>query len=261
MLLFLFVVSLLSFSLSLSSSMSDNEVNCNYCSTTIAYSRECTPLMLDLFSTDAIPMKKMSLATTLEELHWKIRSQWLVNQSIRSSSRPTSLIESLATGKDIGAIALRCSIRCRCLDVAASFSPSSFTASDVFYRGISCFIVSRWVNEGSRRISLFFSFSVLRLLQVSWWWFRSLSAALLELLCFGCSARRSGLDGLWPFHRLPVRTIVRRATRRRKRQQSLAYCSSGDTKRRIVPSIVVLITMFILQVLFAVFDARDCKIF
>ncbi|CAF0726085.1 unnamed protein product [Adineta steineri] len=31
----------------------------------------------------------------------------------------------------------------------------------------------------------------------------------------------------------------------------------GDTKRRIVPSIVVLIIMFILQVLFAVFDARD----
>jgi hypothetical protein len=37
--------------------------------------------------------------------------------------------------------------------------------------------------------------------------------------------------------------------------------SSGDTKRRIVPSIVVLIIMFILQVLFAVFDARDCKNF
>ncbi|CAF1231957.1 unnamed protein product [Rotaria magnacalcarata] len=31
----------------------------------------------------------------------------------------------------------------------------------------------------------------------------------------------------------------------------------GDTKRRIIPSIVVLIIMFILQVLFAIFDARD----
>ncbi|CAF2530396.1 unnamed protein product [Rotaria sp. Silwood2] len=31
----------------------------------------------------------------------------------------------------------------------------------------------------------------------------------------------------------------------------------GDTKRRVIPSIVVLIIMFILQVLFAVFDARD----
>lgn len=37
------------------------------------------------------------------------------------------------------------------------------------------------------------------------------------------------------------------------------FISSGDTKRRIIPSIVVLIIMFILQVLFAVFDARDCK--
>jgi TRAP-type C4-dicarboxylate transport system permease small subunit len=36
---------------------------------------------------------------------------------------------------------------------------------------------------------------------------------------------------------------------------------SGDTKRRVIPSIVVLIMMFILQVLFAVFDARDCKNF
>ncbi|UJR34137.1 hypothetical protein I4U23_021544 [Adineta vaga] len=31
----------------------------------------------------------------------------------------------------------------------------------------------------------------------------------------------------------------------------------GDTKRRVIPSIVVLIIMFILQVLFAIFDARD----
>jgi len=31
----------------------------------------------------------------------------------------------------------------------------------------------------------------------------------------------------------------------------------GDTKRRVIPSIVVLTIMFILQVLFAIFDARD----
>ena len=34
---------------------------------------------------------------------------------------------------------------------------------------------------------------------------------------------------------------------------------SGGTKRRVTPSIAILI-MFILQVLVAIFDVRDCKI-
>ena len=155
MLLFLFLVSLLSFPLRLrlSSSMSDNEVNCNYCSTTIAYSRECTPLKLDSLFTDAMPMKKMSLATMLEELHWKIRSQWWAKQWIRSWSRPTSSIESLVIGKTIGAITCLCSIRRRCLDAVASFSPSLFKVSAAFYHGIFSFIVSRLVNRIRKEIS------------------------------------------------------------------------------------------------------------
>lgn len=109
------------------------------------------------------------------------------------------------------------------------------------------FLVNYWLDMKYLLIILVFC-----LLQISWWWFGNLSSTFFEFLCLSRTSSGISFNWNWTFYWFSVNRFL-------LKMKILLFIFSGDTKRRIVPSIVVLIVMFILQVLFAVFDARDCK--